>query len=361
MKTNRVYLIAEAGINHNGSLKLAKRMIKVAADAGADAIKFQTFRADRVISRYAPKADYQLQTTGNKESQLEMVKKLELNELEHRELIKECKVREIEFLSTPFDLESLAMLVGLKVSRIKISSGDITNAPLLLKAAQTRKRIILSTGMSTLDEVKIALGMLAFGYLFPNNPTPSSHLFKKTFDSKEGQAWLNKKVSLLHCTTEYPAPFEDVNLRAMDTLKGIFGLRVGYSDHTTGIAIPIAAAARGASIIEKHFTLDRNLPGPDQKASIEPDELAAMVKSIRQVEDALGTGEKRPSPSELPNIKIARRSLIALKQIAKGEIFTEKNLGVKRPGTGVPATHYYDWLGRTADKDYEPDELLEEK
>ncbi|MEN6349902.1 MAG: N-acetylneuraminate synthase [Syntrophomonas sp.] len=356
-----MYIIAEAGINHNGSLKLALEMVKVAADSGADAIKFQTFKAEQVISRFAPKAEYQLRTTGNSESQLEMVKRLELDEKEHMELAMECQSRGIEFLSTPFDLESVDLLISLKVSRIKISSGDITNAPLLLKAAQTQKEIILSTGMSTIDEVKTALGVLACGYFGLDHQPRVSSLshFEHSYQSDEGQAYLKKNVILLHCTTEYPAPYEDVNLRAMDTLRSVFGVKVGYSDHTRGIAVPIAAAARGAAIIEKHFTLDKNLPGPDHKASLEPDELKAMITSIRQVQQSLGAVEKLPAPSELKNRSIARRSLITLERVKKGEIFTEKNLGAKRPGTGISAIYYFDWLGCQAQRDYEPDEMLE--
>lgn len=361
METNRVYIIAEAGINHNGSLKLAREMVKVAADFGADAIKFQTFKAERVISRLAPKADYQLKNTEQGESQLEMVKKLELNESEHRILAMDCISRGIEFLSTPFDLESVDLLIALGVARIKISSGDVTNAALLLKAAQTQKPIILSTGMSTLEELKTALGVVAYGYLLATNQDhkPSADAFQWALKTDQGQAVLRNHVCLLHCTTEYPTPFEDVNLRAMDTLHRVFGLKVGYSDHTRGIVVPVAAVSRGAAVIEKHFTLDKNLPGPDHSASIEPDELKAMVASIRQVQQLLGTGEKKPAPSEVKNISIARRSLVTLERVNKGEIFTEKNLGAKRPGTGISAILYYDWLGRQAQRDYQPDEMLE--
>ncbi|MEQ8176000.1 MAG: N-acetylneuraminate synthase [Syntrophomonadaceae bacterium] len=355
----KVFIIAEAGVNHNGSLELAKEMIKKAAESGADAVKFQTFRAERVISLNAPKAEYQLKTTGRDESQLQMVKKLELNEEEHRELARECLARKIEFLSTPFDLESIDLLLNLDISRIKIGSGDITNSPLLLKAAQSQKEIILSTGMSTLDEVKAALGVLAYGYLFPSRDhKPSLNNFQEAYISKEGQAWLSKKVSLLHCTTEYPAPYEEVNLRAMDTLKSAFRLKVGYSDHTRGINVPVAAAARGAFIIEKHFTLDRNLPGPDHMASVEPEELKAMVSSIRQVELALGSVDKKPSSSEEKNLSVARRSLVALDFIKMGELFTKENLGTKRPGNGISAVYYFDWLGKKAQRNYERDEQI---
>jgi len=359
MKADSIYIIAEAGVNHNGSLDLAKELVKAAFEAGADAVKFQTFQASQVVSIHAPKADYQLKTTAEEESQLEMIKKLELDEAMHRKISSECHDRGIEFLSTPFDLQSVDLLTALNVSKLKIGSGDVSNAMLLLKASQTGKDIILSTGMSTLKEIEQALGVIAFGYLYLNTgPAPCLNSFNEVYNSEQGQACLREKVALLHCTTEYPAPFEDVNLRAMDTLKSTFGLKVGYSDHTRGIAVPIAAAAMGAQVIEKHFTLDRDLPGPDHKASLEPDELKSMVESIRQVEKVMGSGDKKPAPAELKNIPIARRSLVALKRITEGEVFTIDNLGAKRPGTGISAIYYYDWLGKAAQRNYEPDELL---
>ncbi len=359
MESHSTYVIAEAGVNHNGSLNLAKELIDVAAEAGADAVKFQTFKAEEVISRNAPKAAYQTKTTSKQESQLEMVKKLELSAQSHRMLIEHCAKRKIQFLSTPFDLSSVDFLDNvLDLPRIKIPSGEITNGPLLLKIAQTGKPVILSTGMSTLGEIEIALGVLAFGYL-KSEGSPSLKNFEGAYFSEEGQKNLQDRVSLLHCTTEYPAPFADVNLRAIDTLRQAFGLPVGLSDHTVGIAVPIAAVARGASIIEKHFTLDKNLPGPDHKASLEPGELRQMVISVRQVEKALGNGRKRVMPSELPNRDIARKSLVASICINKSDLFSGKNLCAKRPGVGVSPMLYWDYLGRIAKKDYQIDELIE--
>lgn len=359
MKDNKVLIIAEAGVNHNGSLDMALKLIDVAADAGADAVKFQTFKADKVVSRFAPKAEYQTRNTGVVDSQLEMVKKLELNEEQHMVLVEHCRKRGIEFMSTPFDLDSVNFLANvIKVSRLKIPSGEITNGLILLKFAQTGKPLILSTGMSTLDEVELALGVLAFGFI-NSGEKPSMGAFKEAYSSNEGQAFLKEKVSLLHCTTEYPAPFDEVNLKAMDTLRDKFSLPAGYSDHTIGIAVPIAAVARGAVIIEKHFTLDRNLPGPDHKASLEPEELQQMVSSIRQIELALGTGIKQPTASELKNMAVARKSLVAAKDIKLGEAFTEANLGVKRPGTGISPLEYWDLLGKNANKEYKTDEVIE--
>ncbi|MDD4593210.1 MAG: N-acetylneuraminate synthase [Parabacteroides sp.] len=356
---NNTFIIAEAGVNHNGSLDMALKLIDVAADAGADAVKFQTFKADKVVSRFAPKAEYQTRNTGVVDSQLEMVKKLELNEEQHMVLVEHCRKRGIEFMSTPFDLDSVNFLANvIKVSRLKIPSGEITNGLILLKFAQTGKPLILSTGMSTLDEVELALGVLAFGFI-NSGEKPSRGAFKEAYSSNEGQAFLKEKVSLLHCTTEYPAPFDEVNLKAMDTLKEKFALSVGYSDHTMGIAVPIAAVARGALIIEKHFTLDRNLPGPDHKASLEPGELKQMVSSIRQIELALGNGVKQPTASEIKNMVVARKSLVATRDIKSGEMFTEANLDVKRPGTGRSPFEYWGLLGKTAKKEYKADEVIE--
>lgn len=350
---SRVYIIAEAGINHNGSLNEAIQLVDVAAEAGADAVKFQTFNADKLVSRTAPKAEYQIRNTGDSESQHEMIRKLELDEAAHAALVFHCKSRGIEFLSTPFDLKSLEMLVWkFNLSRVKISSGDITNAPLLLETARTGKPVILSTGMSTLGEIEMALEVLAFGYTEPNTP-PSLQAFEQAYSSANGHKALQESVTLLHCTTEYPAPFADVNLRAMTTLQQAFNLAVGYSDHTPGIAIPVAAASLGASIIEKHFTLDRNLPGPDHKASLEPEELKQMVQFIREVELALGSSVKQPATSELKNRPIARKSLVAGRDIRKGEPFTQDNLSVKRPGNGVSPSLYWEWLGKIADRDYQ--------
>jgi N-acetylneuraminate synthase len=356
---SRIYVIAEAGVNHNGSLDQAIRLVDVAADAGADAVKFQTFKADRLASRAAPKADYQLESTGSRESQHQMLSRLELDVAAHHVLARHCKTRGIEFLSTPFDLESLDLLAReFAISRIKLSSGDLTNAPLLLAAARTGKPVILSTGMGTLGEVETALGVLAFGYA-DSTALPCRRAFEETYCSPAGQAALRDKVALLHCTTEYPAPLADINLRAMATMREAFGLPVGYSDHTQGITIPVAAAALGATVVEKHFTLDRSLPGPDHRASLEPEELKQMVQAIREVETALGSSIKHPAASELKNRPVARKSLVAARAIRNGEPFTEENLTVKRPGSGVSPIHYWDWLGRAADRDYGPDDEVQ--
>ena len=301
-------IIAEAGVNHNGSLDMAKLMIDAAVKAGADVVKFQTGKPENVISRNAAKAEYQLQTTGSGESQLEMVKKLELKKSDYHILVQHCKKQAIQFLSTPFDLDSVDFLSQtLGTPLLKLPSGEVTNPPLLFKSAQTGKPVILSTGMSTLGEVETALSILALGYLHPEED-PSMMKAQAAFCSEEGQHILNENVTVLHCTTEYPAPFESVNLRKMDTLRSSFGLPVGLSDHSSGIAISIAAVARGAKIIEKHFTLDRSLPGPDHKASLEPDEFRAMVEGIRAVDKALGKSVKIPATVELKNKSIVRRS-----------------------------------------------------
>lgn len=353
-------IIAEAGVNHNGSIEMAKELIDVAAEAGADIIKFQTFKAEKVISRSAPKAEYQKKTTAESESQLDMVKRLELDEAAHRILIEYCQSRHIEFLSTPFDFDSIDLLARtFQLARLKIPSGEVINGPHLLHIARTGKPVILSTGMSALAEIETALGVLAFGYL-SKNARPSLQKFQDAYCSERGQAVLAKKVTLLHCTTEYPAPFDEVNLKVMATMRAAFGLPVGLSDHTPGIAIPIAAVALGASVIEKHFTLDRNLPGPDHKASLEPDELKAMIAAIRQVEAALGNGVKIPSRSEWKNRSIARKSLVAAKPIQKGELFSEENIAIKRPGTGATPMSYWDILGMKASKNYQRDEVISE-
>ena len=358
-KTSKVLIIAEAGDNHNGSVKMAKKLIDVAVEAGADIVKFQTFRSEEVISRFAPQAEYQVQNTGIIESQLDMVKKLELTAEEHVELVDYCKEKGIKFLSTPFDLPSIQLLVEeLKIDMLKLPSGEITSGPLLLKAAQTGKPIILSTGMSTLAEIENALSVLAFGYLgWEENP--SEEIFQQAYSSADGQRILKEKVRLLHCTTEYPAPFEDVNLQVMNTLRQAFGLPVGFSDHTQGIAVPIAAVGMGACIIEKHFTLDKNLPGPDHKASLEPDELKAMVQGIRQVEKAMGNAIKIPAMSEMKNKPIARKSLVARCNIKQGETFTAENLTFKRPGNGISPMKYWGKIGTVANCNYQEDENID--
>ncbi|MGG4497723.1 N-acetylneuraminate synthase [Brevibacillus reuszeri] len=358
MLKDNTFIIAEAGVNHNGSLEMAKQLIFKAAEAGADAVKFQTFKANKVISRYAEKATYQKRTTGNEESQLEMVRKLELDEAAHIELKSYCEECNIQFLSTPFDLESVDLLVQkLEISLLKIPSGEITNGPLLLKIAQTGLPVILSTGMSTLGEVEQALSVLAFGYTRLQE-IPSLQKLQEAYSDEAGQRALLEKVTLLHCTTEYPTPYQDVNLRAMDTMKKAFGIPVGLSDHTEGISIPIAAVARNAKIIEKHFTLDKNLPGPDHKASLEPEELKVMVQAIRQVEVALGSRLKSPAESEKKNKDIARKSLVATCAIQRGEIFTPDKLTTKRPGTGINPMFYWEAIGKVADRDYQEDEVI---
>lgn len=358
MKSPKTYVIAEAGVNHNGSLAQAILLVDAAVESGADAVKFQTFKADSLVCRVAPKADYQIERTDTVESQHEMIRKLELDEAAHAALIRHCKERDIEFLSTPFDLASLELLAHkFNLPRIKLPSGDITNAPLLFEAARTGKPVILSSGMSTLGEIELALGILAFGYTAPSE-CPSLPAFEKAYGSAMGREALRNKVTLLHCTTEYPAPFADVNLHAMDTLQQAFGLPVGYSDHTTGIAIPTAAVALGAVIIEKHFTLDRDLPGPDHKASLEPGELKQMVRAIREAELALGSPIKQLAASELRNRSVARKSLVAAQDIRKGEPFTQRNLTVKRPGDGISPIRYWEWLGKIADRDYRQDDRV---
>ncbi len=355
-----VYIIAEAGVNHNGSLDTALQLVDAAADAGADAVKFQTFSADLLVRRNAPKAEYQKQTTGTDESQYEMLRRLELPRAAHETLLERCSARGIDFLSTPFDEESLDFLTdGLGLKTIKLGSGEVTNGPLLLRTARKGVDVILSTGMSTLGEVETALACLSFGYVAPNE-SPSLDAFLSAFVSQEGQDALRKRVTLLHCTTEYPAPFSEVNLRSMRTLRDAFNLPVGYSDHTEGIAVSIAAAALGASVIEKHFTLDRSLPGPDHKASLEPDQLAELVRSVRRTEAALGSGVKTPSPSELENRKIVRKSLTAKCAIIQGERLSPENVTCKRPGSGVSPFSFWSLLGRTAIREYAEDEALEE-
>lgn len=355
----KTLIIAEAGVNHNGSLDMALQLVDAAAAAGADFVKFQTFKSESVISRLAPKAGYQKTTTGQAESQLEMVKKLELSAESHHKIAAHCELRGIKFLSTPFDEESARFLVDeLTMSIVKVPSGEITNAPFLLAIARMGKPIIVSTGMATLGEVELALGVIAFGYL-GLTITPSEAAFRDAFASEVGQRILEERVSILHCTTEYPAPFDQVNLRAMDTLVAAFGLPVGFSDHTEGIAIPLAAVARGARIIEKHFTLDRSLPGPDHLASLEPSELTAMVTGVRQVEQALGSFRKAPTVAEWANRAIARRSLVTARAVMTGECWSEANLTSKRPGNGVSPIHYWEMIGRKASRDYIADELLE--
>lgn len=331
----RTIIIAEAGVNHNGSLKTAKELIDVAATAGADYIKFQTFKADNIVKKDSAKAEYQMKNDPGAETQYQMLKRLELSLDDHIELIEHSKVKGICFLSTGFDIESIEMLMGLGIELIKIPSGEISNVPLLRFIGAKNKEVILSTGMSTLDEIKQALYYL------------------------ESSGQERGKISVLHCNTEYPTPYSDVNLKAMLTIGEQLGLPVGYSDHTMGIEVPIAAVAIGAKIVEKHFTLDRNLPGPDQSTSLEPSELVAMIKSIRNIEDALGSGEKLPSASELKNLQIVRKSIVASQIIKKGEFFTNDNLTVKRPGNGISPFKWDDLIGTIAKHDYNKDDLIE--
>ncbi len=336
MHRHKVFIIAEAGVNHNGSLDRAREMVAIAADAGADAVKFQTFKAETLVTKSAVKADYQKKTSAQDESQFEMLKKLELSHGAHSELIKICELKGIEFLSSPFDLETIDMLRGLGIQKWKIPSGEITNLPYLRKIASFGQEIILSTGMADLEEIKTAL------FVFTKAEIP-----------------LNM-ITVLHCNTEYPTPFQDVNLSAMQTIKSSFpGVRIGYSDHTKGIEVPVAAVAMGATMIEKHFTLDKHLPGPDHNASLLPEELAQMVKALRNIELALGSGIKKPSRSEKKNIHIARKSIVAACSIAAGEIFTEDNLTVKRPGTGISPMKWDDIVGGTAGKNYKKDDLID--
>jgi len=334
LKANKVFIIAEAGVNHNGSLDLAKRLIEIAVDSGADAVKFQTFKAESLVSKNAQKADYQKQTTDASESQFDMIKKLELDVETHRELIAYCQEKDIMFLSTPFDHESVNLLSGLGLQIFKIPSGEITNLPYLRHIGSLDKQVILSTGMSNLKEVGDALNILI------NSGT-----------SKDN-------VTVLHANTMYPTPMEDVNLNAMLTIQKEFGVDIGYSDHTLGIEVDIAAVAMGASCIEKHFTLDKTMDGPDHKASLEPEELKAMVGAIRNIEKALGSSEKKPSPSESVNIKVVRKSIIASKDIQKGDLLTDKNITVKRPGNGISPMKWDDIVETIATKDYRTDDLI---
>jgi N,N'-diacetyllegionaminate synthase len=316
-------------------VNIAKKLIDVAKDAGADAVKFQTFYAEKCISVFSPKAKYQKQTTSKNESQFDMIKRLELNEEAHCQLLNYCKKKRIMFLSSPFDLESVELLKQLGLKIFKIASGEITNLFLLKKIGSLRKKIILSTGMATVKEIKDALRILV------EAGTPK------------------KNIILLHCNTEYPTPIKDVNLLAMTTLRKIFGVKVGYSDHTLGIEVPIAAVALGASVVEKHFTLNRNMKGPDHKSSLEPAELKEMIQKIRNIEKALGSGIKKPSASELKNKTIARKSIVTTRHIRRGEILSEENLTVKRPGSGISPMCWHDVIGRRAKRDFKEDELLE--
>jgi N,N'-diacetyllegionaminate synthase len=331
---SKVFIIAEAGVNHNGSLALAKRMVAVAARAGADAVKFQTFNADALVSAFAPKARYQLRTTAKKETQRDMIRRLELDLAAHQALIAHCRQKKIMFLSSPFDLQSIDQLKKLKLRIFKIPSGEITNLPYLRKIAALRKKVILSTGMSTMTEIAAALEVLCRGGMKV------------------------KDITVLQCNTEYPTPFRDVNLSAMLTIRDKFNVAVGYSDHTEGIEVPVAAVALGARVIEKHFTLDKTMAGPDHQASLEPDELKAMVCAIRHIEQAVGNGVKAPSASERKNIPIARKSIVAARDIRAGEILDPSNITVKRPGNGISPMRWDSVLGRRAVRSFRKDERI---
>ncbi|HQJ90882.1 MAG TPA: N-acetylneuraminate synthase [Paludibacteraceae bacterium] len=333
---NHTLIIAEAGVNHNGSLEIAKQLIDAAVDAGVDIIKFQTFKAEKLVKKDAKQAEYQKKNIGDgNDSQYDMLKKLELSKSDHEELVAYCNKRGIRFFSTAFDFDSLDYLHSLNLGLWKIPSGEITNYPYIKKTAQFNEPVIMSTGMCDVQDVHNAVDvLLSFGLT-------------------------KDKITILHCNTQYPTPFEDVNLRAMLTIKSEFGVNVGYSDHTQGIEVPVAAVALGATVIEKHFTLDRNMPGPDHKASLEPDELKAMVSSIRHIEQALGDGVKCVSASEQANISVARKSIVAAKSIKAGDVFSEENLTVKRPGTGVSPMKWTDVIGKKAKRNFEEDEIIE--
>lgn len=328
-------IIAEAGVNHNGDINLAKQLIDAAAIAGVDYVKFQTFKSDKLVSKNAEKANYQKENTNDSnDSQLKMLQKLELSEADHYKLIDYCKSKDIKFLSTAFDLESIDFLNKLNIDLFKIPSGEITNYPYLEKIGSLGKHIIISTGMATIEEIGNAMAVLI----------------------KNGT--LRHQITVLHCNTEYPTPMEDVNLKAMETIADTYSVPIGYSDHTLGIEVPIAAVALGATVIEKHFTLDKTLPGPDHKASLEPDELKAMVKAIRNIEDAIGDKDKAPTPSELKNKAVARKSIVASTTIKKGDILTKDNITTKRPGTGISAMEWPNIIGTKAKKDYFEDDLI---
>ena len=329
-----VFIIAEAGVNHNGSIKIAKDLINVAVESGADAVKFQTFKAEKLVSKTAEKADYQKKTTEASESQFDMLKKLELDVEAHQELLVYCQEKNIMFLSTPFDHDSINMLNDLGLETFKIPSGEITNLPYLRHVGSLNKKVVLSTGMSNLKEIGDALAILT------------------------NAGTLNENITVLHANTMYPTPMEDVNLNAMQTIHKEFGVAVGYSDHTIGIEVDIAAVAMGASIIEKHFTLNKAMEGPDHKASLEPEELKAMVSAIRNIEKALGSNEKILSPSEEVNLNIARKSIVASCPIRKGELLSEKNISTKRPGTGISPMKWDEIIGTIATKSYQMDESI---
>ena len=334
MNNSHTLIIAEAGVNHNGSIESAKKLVDIAVDAGADYVKFQTFKAETLVTQTAQKAEYQKNITDKNESQFDMIKNLELDRAAHEELIEYCNSKDIRFLSTAFDHDSIDMLAELDIPLFKIPSGEVTNLPYLRQIGGMGKPIIMSTGMSTMEEVRDALNILL-----------------KAGAEKD-------RITILHCNTEYPTPMEDVNLKAMLTIGNKLGVKVGYSDHTLGIEVSIAAVAMGATVIEKHFTLDRTLQGPDHAASLEPDELKRMVTAIRNIEKAMGDGVKKPSPSEIKNMHIARKSIVAKKPIKKGELFSEENLTIKRPGTGISPMEWENIISKVSNRAYEMDDLI---
>jgi N-acetylneuraminate synthase len=353
----RTLIIAEAGVNHSGSLETALALVDAAADAGADIVKFQTFNANSLAGRSASKADYQQRTTDAAESQRAMLQRLELPQSAHHPLIARAKARGVEFLSTPFDQRSLEFLLSLKLSRIKIGSGDLTNAPLLHSLARAGAPLILSTGMATLAEVEEALGVLAHGYS-RGNEAPGIESFRAAWRDPQARLHLARHVSLLHCTTEYPCPPEDVNLAAMQTLRTAFQLPVGYSDHTDDIEISLAAVAMGATIIEKHLTLDRNAEGPDHAASLEPGDFARMVSAIRRIEGAIGDGIKTPRNSEIKNIPIARKSIVAARPLRSGDVLGPDDITSKRPGSGRPPIEYWSLIGTKLTRPHDEEDPL---
>lgn len=354
-----LFIIAEAGVNHNGSFETACALADAAKMAGADAVKFQTFRAEALATASSPKAEYQQRTTGVGDSQLDMLRQLELSYTDFIALDRYCRDIGIMFLSTPFDPMSLDFLVNeVNVPLLKFSSGDITNAPFLLQGARSGKPIILSTGMSTLAEVEEALGILSFGYSATPESKPGREAFKTSYWQETNHSILAENVCILHCVTEYPTPLEEVNLRSMVTLAEAFGLPVGFSDHTMGIGVSVAAVALGGCVIEKHLTLDRAGHGPDHAASLEPEAFRRMVEALREAAACLGSPRKLPAPCERKNLHIGRRSLVARMTIASGEKFTPENIGVKRPGGGQPPINYWDLIGKCAERDYLPDDLI---
>lgn len=356
----KTYIIAEAGVNHNGSLEMAKQLVDAAKQSEADAVKFQTFKAEDLVTKQAKQADYQINNLREETSQFQMLKNLELTYNEFKELSRYCNEQHIEFLSTPFDHESVDFLLNeLKMERVKIPSGELTNTPFIHYIATKRKPIILSTGMATIEDIHTALSFIAFGLAYPERQVDEKEV-AAYYGTDGAKVLLNEFVTVLHCTTEYPAPFETVNLKAISAMRKEFHVPIGLSDHSTGISVPVAAAALEAVIIEKHFTIDRNLEGPDHLASLEPNELTEMIRTVREVELSLGTGEKSPTAAELKNRLAARKSIVARKNIMAGELLTEHHLAVKRPGTGMAPIHYWTLLGKNASKDYEKDEPLNE-